>query len=179
MTIPQGAGWSVADPQAEAEEKARARRKADALLSGDLDLLAQYQAEDEVVARGRENGGVYAVEHDSTHIYRHRDGRLQAGVNWVLGEELLDKIRQGYACLTCTEEFRENGLPTQWPETCPVCGYEVRRSQAEDFAKHRRGEVEVGENDAETEARWAWEKAENRWRRAGGKGILVPRGLNS
>lgn len=177
--VPDGPGWTLVDSDQEAEQRERVRRKAEALRRGDLDALAQFQAIDQVEEHARQSGGIYAVQHDDTHVYRTRDGRLQAGVNWILSASLIDKIRHGYACLICTEEFRENGLPTSFPEQCPVCGFAVRAEQATQLAKDMRADEHVGEDEtpAETEARWAWEKAERRWRRTGGQGILIPRGV--
>ena len=171
--VPEGAGWTLADDQAEREAADLARRKMRALMTGDLEALAEYQAEEEVVARARATG-IAGVKHDPSHVYRDRHGRLQAGVNWLLTDDRLEEIRQGYVCLNCQEPLHQLGA---FPESCPVCGFRVREQQTAELAKDMRGEERVGEDDAETEARWAWEKTENRWRRAGGKGILVPRGV--
>lgn len=166
-----GDGWTLADENEEREEKEMARRKVDALLSGDLDKLAQYQVEDEIGKRARATG-VVGVKHDPSHIYRQKDGRLQAGVNWILTPDRFEEIRQGYVCLNCQEPLHHLGA---FPEECPVCGFKVRELQVSELAQDMREDEYVGgDSDSETEARWAWEKQENRWRRAGGKGILVP-----
>mgnify|MGYP001608736879 CR=1 FL=1 len=170
-----GDGWTLADPEVEAEEAARARRKIDALLNADLDTLAQYQVEDEIGKRAKETG-IIGVKHDPSHVYRQRDGRLQAGVNWILTPDRIEEIRQGYICLNCQEPLHHLGA---FPEECPVCGFRVREQQTAELAKDMlEDEYMGGESDSETEARWAWERSENRWKRAGGKGSLVPPGLN-
>ena len=170
-----GDGWTLADPDAEREEQTRARRKADALLAADLDTLAQYQVEDEIGKRAKTTG-IVGVKHDPSHIYRQRDGRLQAGVNWILTPERIEEIRQGYVCLNCQEPFHLLGA---FPEECPVCGFRVREQQVSELAKDMREDEHVGEaeSDSERDARWAWERSKNRWKRTGGKGILVPSDL--
>ena len=170
-----GDGWTIADPDVEREEQIRARRKADALLAADLDTLAQYQAEDEINKRARTTG-IIGVKHDPSHVYRQRDGRLQAGVNWILTPDRIEEIRQGYVCLNCQEPLHQLGA---FPEECPVCGFKVRELQVSELAKDMREDEYVGEaeTDSEREARWAWEKSHNRWKRVGGKGILVPNDL--
>ena len=170
-----GEGWSLVEESVEREERERARRKADALLSADLDTLAQYQAEDEISKRAHTTG-IIGVKHDPSHVYRQRDGRLQAGVNWILTPDRIEEIRQGYVCLNCQEPLHSLGA---FPEECPVCGFRVRELQTAELAKDMREDEYVGEDetDSEREARWAWEKSHNRWKRVGGKGILVPNDL--
>lgn len=180
MTHLEGAGWSFVDAEQDQAERDLAARKSRALARGDLEALAEFQAEDEVLARGRRSGGIYGVKHDQSHVYRTRDGRVQAGVNWILSADRIEKVRQGYSCINCTEDFIENGLPTAWPEHCPVCGFPVRAEQAAQLERDIRADEHVGEleSESETEGRWGWEKAENRWRRGGAhKGILIPRGV--
>lgn len=170
-----GEGWSLVDDESvEREERERARRKVDALLSADLEKLSQYQAEDEVAKRAKATG-VIGVKHDPSHIYRQKDGRLQAGANWILTPDRIEEIRQGYVCLNCQEPLHQLGA---FPEECPVCGFRVRELQTAELAKDMREDEYVGEEpDSEREARWAWEKSHNRWKRVGGKGILVPSDL--
>jgi DNA-directed RNA polymerase subunit RPC12/RpoP len=171
--------WAAPTP-AELREQAERRREALRVLSLPAEALADLKgiAEDPIAKRVRETG-IAAVKHDPTHIYRAPDGRLQAGVERIVSDDEFEKIRQGYQCLHCWEEFHVNGLPAAFPETCPVCGFEVSAKQIEELELQHRGETFMGEDEspADTDARWSWLKAENRWRRAGGHGIVVPRSL--
>ena len=96
---------------------------------------------------------------------------------WTLDDETINRIRSGYACLQCLERFIENGLPTAWPETCPVCGYAVREKQAHDMGPEHRGEILVGPS---TSDQYEIERLEEDRRRrvfVPGSSIIVPRSI--
>lgn len=58
-------------------------------------------------------------------VYAEEDLRTGA-INWGLTVQDFEKVRQGYGCPKCLEDF--NGV---WLMTCPVCGHQ--RNEPTDF----------------------------------------------
>lgn len=72
----------------------------------------------------------------------HPDRLVNIGGEWrrdvvaTVGEERIKKMAQGYMCIQCFEDFRPIG---PYPETCPMCGYEVAKNQQRDFEQNFQG----------------------------------------
>lgn len=64
----------------------------------------------------------------------HLDGVARADVEIVLKDSDVDRLRLGYVCMKCLEPH-----PEAFPTACRVCGYRMRKFQAEDFAKDFAG----------------------------------------
>lgn len=117
------------------------------------------------------------VEDDPNEIIVEEDGHRSRAVNVTYPLEVVERIRSGYLCLKCQEP-----LETPFPEKCPMplCGYEIRSRQSEDFAKEFRGLTWIGPKvTPEEELADLQERSE---RRTAGKrkdsSIAVPRDVN-
>jgi hypothetical protein len=67
------------------------------------------------------------------------DGRAFSRTVFGLTDEQVEKIRQGYICVKCLEEYT-----SPFPDECSVCRFPMRERQGEEFAKDYRGEVRFG-----------------------------------
>ena len=114
-----------------------------------------------------------AVE-NSTDIIIEEDGTPRQDVEVTFRPDDVERFRTGHACLRCWE-----ALETAFPERCPVCQYHVRDYQADDFEQHFGGSRWVGPTTSMSEEldRLDWQHDERMWRKHGGKGILLPRGV--
>lgn len=109
-------------------------------------------------------------------LHAQVDGdQLVEGVAYVLCDDDVEMIRQGYKCVECLELLAE-----AFPETCFLCGYRVKELQSEAFARVFKGWTHTGSNidwDAEQERlekqRFDRELAEG----LRTKGVVLPRGV--
>ena len=76
----------------------------------------------------------------------HPDGRRTTGVKYILCDEDVEAIRQGYRCVNCQENF-----DNAFPETCFVCGFPCRERQSETFARIYAGHVPGARTGADVE----------------------------
>jgi predicted RNA-binding Zn-ribbon protein involved in translation (DUF1610 family) len=67
------------------------------------------------------------------------NGRIQRGVNLVLDDESVQRLREGYACLKCLAVFER-----AWPLKCPDCGAPIATEQSKFFAEMYAGEEQLG-----------------------------------
>lgn len=67
------------------------------------------------------------------------DGRVFQRTVWGLTEEQVGRIRAGYTCVKCLEDY-----DTAFPDECKVCHFPMREKQTEEFAKDFRGEIAFG-----------------------------------
>jgi hypothetical protein len=74
------------------------------------------------------------------------DGRVLGEVQLTWPAEMVERFRAGYVCIRCLEPQER-----AWPERCSLCGYTIRRSQAEFFAHEYGGEVELKTRDWDAE----------------------------
>jgi len=77
----------------------------------------------------------------------HPDGRRTTGVKYILCDEDVEAIRQGYRCVNCQENFNE-----AFPEACMVCGFPCREKQSEMFARIYVGHVPGARTGIDVEA---------------------------
>jgi|SRR5215472_8195239 len=62
--------------------------------------------------------------------FRLPDGRLMPDTVFVVTEEAKKRLRAGYMCCNCLEQFEES-----FPVRCGVCGFPVRKEQGALLAK--------------------------------------------
>jgi len=67
------------------------------------------------------------------------DGRVMQKTVFGLTQEQVDKIRAGYICVKCLEDYT-----SPFPDECSVCKFPMRDQQAAEFAKDYRGEIKFG-----------------------------------
>ena len=118
------------------------------------------------------------AENDPFVAQQQYDGTLTMGVRLTLCDEDVEMIRQGYKCIHCLEN-----LDTAFPEACFLCGYPMKKLQAETFAKVFAGHVPGARTGAdwEAEADRIEARAERRAfeRRARESNIFVPRAIDA
>jgi hypothetical protein len=56
-----------------------------------------------------------------------------------LTEEQVGRIRAGYTCIKCLEDYT-----SPYPDECTVCHFPMRDKQQEEFAKDFRGDIPFG-----------------------------------
>lgn len=108
-------------------------------------------------------------EHD-TEAYDVVDGQVRRAIKWILKQDDVDRIRQGYACLNCLETSetpRTRG-------TCPICGYNLADTLY-DLERVDRGGMHVGPATTLDEERERMILEGARRRHKPGSSILVPR----
>jgi hypothetical protein len=66
------------------------------------------------------------------------DGRVMQKTTFGLTEEQVGRIRAGYTCVKCLEDY---DAP---PTVCRVCHFPMAERQTEEFAKDFRGEIRFG-----------------------------------
>lgn len=112
-----------------------------------------------------------------------KDGVAAQGVKLTVPDEVVEQIRAGYQCLECLEPLSES-----FPENCPLCGFPMKKHQAEMFARVFKGHVPGARTgpDWDAQADALEERAEMRARRrrierAGmvTPQIIVPRGVDA
>ena len=92
------------------------------------------------------------------------EGKVGRGINWMLTDEELSQVKQGYRCLNCMEPFEQ-----AFPEKCNVCGFLVRENQSFELLRQHQGEI-----DSETDQ---WKQLDEQREREAFKprsGIWVP-----
>jgi len=87
------------------------------------------------------------VSEDVSVAEVHPDGRQTLGVKYVLCDDDIEAIRQGYRCVNCQENFDE-----AFPETCIVCGFPCRERQSEYFARIYAGHIPGARTGIDVEA---------------------------
>jgi hypothetical protein len=109
-----------------------------------------------VTERWREPLPVIEANPHPLELVQMPDGRVLRGAEIILARDGIERIRLGLACGRCFEPFEAS-----WPERCPVCGYAVRREQADWFAREFAGEIRIGPRTSlEDEAAGIRERAE-------------------
>ena len=111
-----------------------------------------------------------AVKNEETHATADL-GRATLEYSARFSEDDIERFKLGYACLRCWEP-----LETAMPESCPLCGYRVKKEQPSDFKRLFQGferdprairiERELDKLDDKHEKRFWVPKP----------GIIVPRG---
>lgn len=71
------------------------------------------------------------------------NGRLMQGVNWTLGDEDHDKIRQGYKCIQCMEDWSAGDVGA-FPAECPLCAFPVKDYQLFEYNYSFQGHKHLG-----------------------------------
>jgi hypothetical protein len=85
------------------------------------------------------------------------DGRTYCGTTYILKPDDLERVRLGYACISCLDPH-----PVPYPLRCGVCGFPMARFQDQVFAALYEGEVRVG---PQTSLSDEWEIAKEEVRR--------------
>ena len=67
------------------------------------------------------------------------DGRRMQRTVFGLTEEQVGRIRAGYTCIKCLEDYA-----TAFPTACKVCGFPMEAQQSAEFAKDFRGNIRFG-----------------------------------
>jgi hypothetical protein len=67
------------------------------------------------------------------------DGRRMERHVFALTEEQVGRIKAGYTCVKCLEDYA-----SPFPDACSVCGFPMREQQAAEFAKDFRGNIRFG-----------------------------------
>lgn len=101
------------------------------------------------------------------------NGAISLGINWVLSPDEFEQVRTGYRCMTCMEP-----LHPAFPESCPLCGYEVRSRQTIDLMREHRGEHRYGPTPLDQIDALEDERAQQKpgWSQTG-SGIVVPNSI--
>lgn len=99
------------------------------------------------------------------------DGRVFQRTVWGLTEEQVERIRQGYTCVKCLEDY-----DSPFPDECKVCHFPMREHQTEEFAKDFRGEIAFGPSTTLDEERGIMNEMRERdaYDRARKLGIALP-----
>jgi hypothetical protein len=104
-----------------------------------------------------------AVDLDPDAFVTMPDGRRMQRHTFGLRADDMERIRSGYVCLKCLEDY-----DTAFPDECMVCHFPMRERQLEEFTKDFRGDVAYGptttvdeeyEIAEETIAREAYDRA--------------------
>lgn len=82
------------------------------------------------------------MEPDPDHVLVSSDGSLREHFNMIYSAEDVGRIRAGYCCLNCGESQVDHDAP--FPESCWVCGFQMRDKQLKRFAQEFVGDVRVG-----------------------------------
>ena len=80
-----------------------------------------------------------AVDVDTDSFTVMPDGRRMERHVFGLTEEQVERIKAGYTCVKCLEDF-----DSAFPDACTVCGFPMREHQTEEFAKDFRGGIRFG-----------------------------------
>lgn len=141
---------------------ARRRRPKTAVMSGRP-----------VIAQGSD------IDHMSVSIMP--DGRVFQRTVHGLTEEQVGRIRAGYTCIKCYEDYID-----AFPDQCSVCKFPMREKQTEEFAKDFRGDIAFGPSTSldeereimnEMREREAHERAIALGIKIAKPSIIVPKGL--
>ena len=104
-----------------------------------------------------------AVDLDPDAYVVMPDGRLTQRHQFGLSKPQVERIRAGYTCIKCLEDY-----DTAFPDECTVCHFPMRDRQLSEFTKDFRGDVAYGptttvdeeyEIAGETIAREAYDRA--------------------
>ena len=128
-------------------------------------------SEDSITQRWRKPIKVLAVE--DTYDWATSDlGRPTLDYKARVDAESAERFRLGYVCMECMEPHE-----TPFPETCSLCGYEMRARQAEDFARKYQGtERDPRAALIERELDRLDDKHERRFYETN-SGIVIPKGI--
>lgn len=94
-------------------------------------------------------------------------GTVRRGINWLLTEEEMGQVREGYRCLNCMQRFQE-----AFPEKCLVCGFHVRDQQSFELQRQHQGDLDVGPSPAMRELQEQRER--ETWKPSGTSQIWLP-----
>lgn len=99
------------------------------------------------------------------------DGRVFQRTVFGLTEEQVGRIRAGYTCVKCLEDYT-----SPFPDHCIVCKFPMRERQMEEFAKDFRGEIKFGPSTTLDEERGIMNEMRERERhdRLRKAGVILP-----
>lgn len=99
------------------------------------------------------------------------DGRLMQRTVFGLTEEQVGRIREGYTCIKCLEDY-----DAAYPDVCTVCGFPMREHQADEFRKDFRGNIRFGPSTTLDEERGIMNEIREReaYERARALGLVIP-----
>lgn len=86
------------------------------------------------------------IDHVSVAIMP--DGRVFQRTVHGLTEEQIGRIRAGYTCVKCYEDYTD-----AFPDECAVCKFPMREQQSAEFAKDFRGDIAFGPSTSLDEER--------------------------
>lgn len=100
------------------------------------------------------------------------DGRQMQKTVFGLSEEQVGRIRAGYTCVKCLEDYAE-----AFPDECKVCKFPMRDKQSEEFAKDFRGAIRYGpQTTVEEELAAAEEQIQREaYEKATRLGLILPK----
>lgn len=113
-----------------------------------------------------------ATDLDPEAVTVFPDGRVMQKTTFGLTREQVERIRAGYTCIKCLEDF-----DTAYPDECSVCHFPMRERQQEEFAKDFRGEIRYGPSTTLDEERGIMNEMREReaYERAIRLGISIPK----
>jgi len=99
------------------------------------------------------------------------DGRVFQRTVHGLSEEQVGRIRAGYTCIKCYEDYID-----AFPDECSVCKFPMREKQMEEFAKDFRGDIKFGPSTSLDEEREIMNEMRERaaYERALELGLTIP-----
>ena len=108
---------------------------------------------------------------DSHSVSIMPDGRVFQRTVHGLTEEQVGRIRAGYTCIKCYEDYID-----AFPDECSVCRFPMREKQTEEFAKDFRGDIAFGPSTSLDEERGIMNEMREReaYERALELGIRIP-----
>jgi hypothetical protein len=100
------------------------------------------------------------VEEDHGVVELHQNGRMMPGLNVAMSDDDVEATRLGFKCINCLENLDREGAEgpcgvcsgTAFPERCFLCGFEVGKHQAEQFARAYAGYDSTLRTSADWEA---------------------------
>lgn len=115
----------------------------------------------------------YAKVETDPHELDNIGGRFAQGVNKTYTREAFEEIRVGRRCIMCDEPQLKEAMP----ETCALCGFQMRKQQHRYLAALDQGEEWVGTTiDFRKEIdRMDAELEQENWEENPTTGIIVPR----
>jgi len=101
----------------------------------------------------------------------NREFRTFKDYQFILKDEDVERLRQGYVCINCQEPFE-----TPFPERCIVCDFPCKERQAEVFARSYEGWEPPLTPLSDKVA--ALDEADDKKAHIPGKSIWLPRGVD-
>lgn len=113
-----------------------------------------------------------AVDIDPDAVTVFPDGRAYVRSVFALTEEQVGRIRAGYTCIKCLEDYT-----SAFPDECSVCKFPMREKQLEEFGKDFRGDIAFGPSTTLDEERGIMNEMREReaHERALALGLTIPK----